>query len=122
MGLFSRTRKAVEPTTVVPWETLGVTYRPTIRGESHYQPELRGLLGRSENWTAFMRREPDNQFDANAVSIWIDGQRVAYLARQEAAELVRRLDGLALEGCVVAIEVTLCGGDQDRPSIGVFAD
>jgi hypothetical protein len=122
MGLFSRTRKVVEPTTVVPWERLGVSYRPTIRGESHYQPELRGLLRQSEYWTALMRREPDNQFDANAVSIWIDGQRVAHLARQEAAELAGRLDELARLGCVVAIEVTLYGGDQDRPSIGVFAD
>ena len=122
MGLFSHTRKAAVARTEVPWEILGVNYRPTIRGESHYQPELRGLLRRSENWTALLRREPDNKFDANAVSIWIDGQRVAYLARQEAAELARRLDELALKGCAVAIEITLCGGDQDRPSIGVFAD
>lgn len=122
MGLFSHTRKPAESRTVVPWEMLGITYRPTIRGESHYQPELRRLLRRSVNWTALMRREADNKFDANAVSIWIDGQRVAYLARQEAAELAPRLDELAREGCAVAIEVTLCGGDQDRPSIGVFAD
>ncbi len=121
MGLFGRTRNVPESTTAVPWAALGVSYRPTIRGESHYQPELRALLRRSERWTAQLKREPNNRFDANAVSIWIDGHRVGYLARQDAAELAPALDALWQDGGLVAIEVTLHGGDQDRPSIGVFA-
>ena len=122
MGLFRRERRPTVPLLARPWQTLGVDYRPTIRGESHVQPELRALLLRSPRWTATLLREPDNRFDPNAVSVWIDGQRVAYLARQEAAEIAARLDDLTRRGWVVAFTVTLCGGDYERPSIGVFAD
>ena len=88
MGLFSRTRKAPPPpTTVVPWESLGVTFRPTLRGESHYQPELRAMLRLSQSWTALLLRQPDNKFDTNAVAVHIEGQCVAHLAKPEAAEL-----------------------------------
>jgi hypothetical protein len=122
MGLFTRTRQAKAPTSTVPWEALGVAYQPTIRGESHYQPELRALLQRSQRWTACLQREPNNKFDRNAVSVWIDGQRVAYLARQEAAELASRLDALARDSSLVVFAVTLYGGYPDKPCIGVFAD
>jgi hypothetical protein len=123
MGLFTRTRRPVMSRMLArPWHTLGVTYLPTIRGESHYQPELRALRRKGARWTARLVREPDNQFDANAVSVWVGEERVAYLARQEAAELASRLDDLARRGWAIEFPVTLVGGDTNRPSIGVFAD
>jgi hypothetical protein len=122
VGLITRTRKPVAPRSSVPWEALGAGYRPTIRGESHYQPELRALRRRSDRWIATLLREPENRFDCNAVSVWIDGRRVAYLAKQEAAELCTRLDRYARDTVSVVFPVTLYGGDTSRPSIGVFAD
>lgn len=120
MGLF--TSRKPRSTVFQPWTSLGLDFRPTIRGESHYQPELRALRRRSNSWTASLLREPGNKFDKNAVSVWIDGQRVAYLAKQEAEELRVRLDALTRENCVIAFPVTLYGGDKDRKHIGVFAD
>lgn len=60
-------------------------------------------------------REPDNQYDRNAVQAMIDGGAVGYLARVDAAAIAPELDqGRSYSACVHE----LTGGMPDYPSFG----
>ena len=120
MGWFSRRQPPSASFTTVSWDTLDLGYRATIRGESHYQPQLRALQRRSREWTAVLVREPGNRYDPNAVAVHIDGQCIGHLAREDAAELAPRLDALLRGRVLVTFDALLCGGDRERPNIGVF--
>lgn len=37
-------------------------------------------------------REPTNQYDPNAVAVWIDGKRIGYVPRKQNAGLAERID------------------------------
>lgn len=50
-------------------------------------------------------REPDNPYDANAVSVEWRGRRLGYVPRRENAALAWALDrGMALRACISALE------------------
>ncbi len=101
-----------------------------VVGESYYQDALRQVIGGDARnrvrveIVAVMRAEMDNPFDPNAVSIWIDGLRVGYLARADAARYRPGL--LALEssyGRPIALGGVIAGGGirADGPGLlGVF--
>lgn len=104
--------------------TLGVV------GESNYQGSLRQLIGGDPHdrvrvdVVAVLTAETDNPYDPNAVSIWIDGLRVGYLSRADAARYRPGL--LALEsryGRAIALAGVIAGGGmhEDGPGqLGVF--
>ena len=50
----------------------------TIKGTSYYQNTIRGL----ENWSiGTLRLEPNNEYDADACAVEVDGELVGYLPK-----------------------------------------
>jgi hypothetical protein len=122
MGLLARLRTgAAVPLQAMPLSAIRLDYRLTIRGESHYLPQLFALKRQRDQWPARLVRDPENRYDANAIAVEIDRQTVGYLAREQAELLAPQLDALAARGCVVEFLVDLVGGDADRRNIGVFS-
>lgn len=97
-----------------------------VVGESHYQDALRALVGDRQGHvrvpiTATLVAETNNHWDPNAISVWIGGNVVGYVGREEAATLRSGL--LALErrhGASIALPGVIAGGGDDTPSYGVF--
>jgi len=97
-----------------------------IVGESNYQDALWSAVGgrttervRAEI-RAVLAAEPDNPHDSNAISVWIDGNKVGYLCREDAA--IYRPGLLALQanaGCHIALLGVVTGGGvrQDGPGL-----
>jgi hypothetical protein len=96
-----------------------------IVGESHYQPALHALRRQSRQdgceadgleFTATLKPEPDNPVDPNAIIVLgPDGQTFGHLNRDVAKRYQRQVVILGPLTCAAE----LCGGDRDRPSIGV---
>ena len=103
-----------------------------VVGESHRQENLWRLLGgqhRPEvrvrmDVYAMLLAEDGNPYDANAVSVWIDGLMVGYLPRDEARRFRPGLLALQKrEGKPIALEGVIAGGgmQDDGPGrLGVF--
>jgi len=83
-----------------------------VVGESHYQEALRAAAGPASRVevTAVLYAEIGSPYDANAISVWVQGRKVGYLSREDAAVvrpgLLRLQDQLgsriALRGDIVA--------------------
>jgi hypothetical protein len=105
-----------------------------VVGEASYQDNLWRIVGgrSSPNDRARMEMyavlvaEPDNPYDANAVSVWVKGLKVGYLSREDARRYRPGL--LALEqkhGKPIALAGAIVGGgiQADGPGrLGVFLD
>ena len=91
-----------------------------------HQEALRKIVGPTSEHvripvTATLLPEVDNQFDVNAISVWVSGLKVGHLSRDDAAmfrpgllDLQRKVGGaIALPGVVV-------GGGEAAPLYGVF--
>jgi hypothetical protein len=103
-----------------------------VVGESHRQDNLWRLVGGQRRPEVHVRMdvyamllaENGNPYDANAVSVWIDGLMVGYLPRDEARRLRPGL--LALqerESKPIALEGVIVGGgmrDDGPGRLGVF--
>lgn len=120
-------KRSIEATLYTGDETLEVV------GESNYQEALWKIVGgrRRErvrhDVAAVLLPEPDNQFDANAIKVLIDGNLVGYLSRQDAVAYGPGLLALMNESAngLVALEATIVGGGQrsdGRGFLGVFID
>ncbi len=102
-------------------------------GESHYQENLGRLavnlgLTRGEidgaECRVLLQREPGNPYDPNAVRV-IDGwaRTLGYLSRENALLYQACFDIAARNGYSAGTcPARLYGGDDDRPSIGVWLD
>ncbi|HEY4724873.1 MAG TPA: hypothetical protein VIJ13_02705, partial [Actinomycetota bacterium] len=105
-----------------------------VVGEASYQDNLWRVVGghgssndrvRLEVY-AVLVAETDNPYDANAISVWIQGLRVGYLSREDARRYRPGL--LALErkhGKPIALAGAIVGGGMraDGPGrLGVFLD
>jgi HIRAN domain-containing protein len=105
-----------------------------VVGEASYQDNLWRLVsgrGSSDDRVrvevcAVLAAEPDNPYDANAISVWVQGLKVGYLSRDDARRLRPGL--LALErkhGMPIAFSGVISGGGMraDGPGrLGVFLD
>ena len=97
-------------------------------GESHYQPALLRCCGaRRGDEVRFGCRarlvpEPSNPYDRNAVAVQVDGEHVAYLAREDAARWQPLLLKLATAGQVAACEAVIAarGARGDTDNLGIF--
>ena len=104
-----------------------------VVGESHYQEELWAIVGGRrrdlvrEDVIAILLPQPDNPYDENAISIWVDLKLVGYLSRDDAALYREGLLRLIAENDnrPIALRAQIVGGgeieDEDRPGyLGVF--
>lgn len=69
---------------------------------------------------AVLVREPDNQYDANAVAVFVDGHKVGYIPRADAEDMAASLDGFASRGQRVCLSAEIGWGDP--AIIGVRLD
>jgi hypothetical protein len=97
-----------------------------VVGESFYQEALRKIAGPTTEYVRIpvigtLLPEVDNQYDANATSVWVSGLKVGHLSRDDAA-LFRKglLDLQRRVGSAIALPGFIVGGGEGRPSYGVF--
>jgi HIRAN domain len=105
-----------------------------VVGEANYQDNLWRIVGATSSPNdrvrmevyAVLVAEPDNPYDANAISVWVKGLKVGYLSREDARRYRPGL--LALEqkhGQPIALAGAIVGGGMraDGPGrLGVFLD
>jgi len=103
-----------------------------VVGESNYQDNLWQVVGGRGfpnervrvDVEAVLAAETDNPYDVNAISVWVDGLKVGYLAREDAQRYRPGL--LALQqraGKAIALPGAIVGGGmrEDGPGrLGVF--
>jgi len=100
-----------------------------IVGESHCQAALKALGGeRRLNdqqviFTAALVPEPKNEYDPDAIRVYISGgPRVGYLSRDDAADYRDVGKALSARKAVGLCRARLIGGTATKPSIGVILD
>jgi hypothetical protein len=102
-------------------------YQPLqVVGESFYQEALQKIAGATNKHvriaiTAILLPELDNQYDPNAISVWVSGLKVGHLSRADAAMFRPGLLNLQRQvGAAIALPGIVVGGGEARPSYGVF--
>jgi len=105
-----------------------------VRGESHRQRELWKIVGRERRGQgdialeidALILPEPENTFDANAMRVFIAGQQVGYLSKDDAAEMVQELAATPGQPMAVMCRARISGGftmkDGTVAHLGVMLD
>lgn len=100
-------------------------YETDVVGESHYQDALERICGgRTEEGHEFaclatLKPEPDNPHDPNAVAVWIQGEKVGYLARPMAAAFIISSQNNAVSE--VTCDALIVGGwDRGERGMGHF--
>jgi hypothetical protein len=98
-----------------------------IVGESHYQDVLRQLLTSTAQsggiFAVAVQCEPNNKFDSNAVRVsTADDRTIGYLARDVAPHYCDAVGEIETAGYRITCFGKLAGGDDGRPSIGVWID
>ena len=94
-------------------KVVGVTFDNTKRSEGRKNRQrIIEDAARSGRFQLEMFRERENRHDKNAISVWIDGEKIGHLPREDAATLAPQVDaGSELEPFAVEI----IGGPQDEP-------
>jgi hypothetical protein len=122
IGLFSRKKSTARPATQGSFQP--IDGEQLFVGENAYQGALKALLASRghagdlsalshairETFTARLVSETNNQYDANAVRVDIDGHTVAYMSRGNAA-LFRKVHGVVVAEMVVEVYVPRNRGD-----------
>jgi hypothetical protein len=128
MGLFNRKPKA--PALVDLYAVSGQEdCRYNIVGESRCSDHLMSIIRRSSpedreagevTLVAYFVPEPNNEFDPQAIGVWMGDGRVGYISRSETAEFHELIDRAAQAGGRVVV-VARIGWDTENPSplIGV---
>lgn len=126
MGLFGRKK-----TTVEQWALLPGGAQVHVFGESHYQAALEEIAGGKTEYgcdqdvVACLVREPKNEYDPNAIAVYIKGFKVGYIGRQEAGQYAAYVEQINAAGAGAACHAHLTGGwkrGNDEGSIGVVLD
>ena len=98
-----------------------------VVGESHRQENLWAIVGREPDHervyhqcTAILVAEASNPYDANAISVWVDGLLVGYLSREDAAKYRPGILKLAEKGPVALSGEIVGGGPYGEEMLGVF--
>jgi hypothetical protein len=129
MGLFSRKPK-VEPVIMYLIDEKADDYFYDIVGESRCYDHLRQLIRQAPadardaceiETLAELVPEPTNEFDPNAIEVWISGGRVGYIGRTDAPAIHGVLNRAWAAGGARAILPARIGwnGDYADPLIGV---
>ena len=100
-----------------------------VVGESHYQDALTEFVtllgenlrdGVSLAHYVLLVAEPENPYDRNAVSVWLNGEKVGYLGRDDAAQLQPGVIRLHKEHGPVALRCKVIGGGLRQDGIGML--
>ena len=97
----------------------------TIVGESNYQDSI-ALFKKGLSY-GFMIPEEDNEFDKNAVALYLidsnyEIHKVGYLAKDMAAKSSKSIANLLVnKGQVLPVLAKVEGGTKEKSSLGVFA-
>jgi hypothetical protein len=100
-------------------------------GEASYQSALREIVkqhggpksdGVKIEVHVALVPEPKNKHDPNAVSVQMEGKKVAYLSRDDALDYQDVIEHLAKRKRIGACRAVIIGGARDKPSYGVFLD
>jgi len=86
-----------------------------VVGESFYGDALDRVTGGGvgiHEVTAHLVREPENQYDRNAIAVVVDGSKVGHLSRENAG---RFCDGLDAAGGRVVCGAVIRREDASRP-------
>ena len=103
------------------------SYPLKVVGESNYQEALIAIFGRYSRigadhaCRAVIELEPTNPYDANAVVVKIEGRKVGYLPREQAARISAqmRADGIAFAACEARIRGGWRTNQHDEGMYGV---
>lgn len=121
------------------WDMLGLNkkvailqpgrgYTKVVVGTAQFQAPLLKLAGGKKtekacniNIDALLVPEPGNPFDANAVSVVVEGRQVGYLPKQMAAEMAEfwRSEPISKVNCGAVIVGGWKGPDGDEGHFGV---
>lgn len=63
-----------------------------ITGRKYYQTEL--AISEAGEHDAKLVREPDNEFDSNALRVDINGHKIGYIPKDKAEKLAAHMDSL----------------------------
>ena len=97
-----------------------------LAGESHYQEALERIVGGRRSAAVYFRviavlsSEPNNPYDANAIVIRINDEKVGYIRKQDNVSLRHQLDMLEVSGDVQCRAEIAGGWDHGRGDIGKF--
>ena len=127
LGQPSASRTAASrPNSATPKALFGGSEDLEVVGESFYQEALRTIVGPTNEHlripvTATLVAEVDNQYDANAISVWVSGLKVGHLSRVDAAMFRTGLLNLQQKvGGAIALPGSIVGGGEGRQFYGVF--
>ena len=94
-------------------KVVGVTFANTKRSEGRKSRQriIKDAARRGRAELEFAR-EKGNRHDKNAISVWLDGEKIGHLDRALAAELAPQVD----EGSEIEpFNVAIAGGYEDDP-------
>jgi hypothetical protein len=118
------------PATWLQVPAINIGAQVDVVGEQHHQDALEALAAgrngfgtRRRLLTAALVREPDNEYDPNAVRVDAAGAAVGHLSREDAPRFHAIIDRLARAGIPATCRAMLtCGwdhGDADRGFVGI---
>ena len=100
-----------------------------IVGESNYQRALSSAKKAVKDYNGkgyikvVLAREPDNQYDANAIKVMTEGMDIiGYLSRKDAERYKEALELWEEEGYHVRCQAVLAGGGRKKKHIGAWLD
>jgi hypothetical protein len=97
-------------------------------GEASYQDALCSIC-QSSTWEdvrfecmAYLLPEPDNQYDANAIKVMVEGQHVGYLSRGDAIDYGTAVRAMFTRGKAIACDAMIAGRGpgSDTSNVGIF--
>lgn len=96
-----------------------------VVGESYHQENLWRVVG-GQTWDRVHREvvavlvpEPENEYDPNAISVWIGGLKVGHLSRTDAPRFLPGLYAMSQrEGAPVGMYGAVIGGGQRDDGLG----
>lgn len=115
----ARAKPNAVPAAGFHWPGTG-DYEFDVVGESFYQKELARLVGAHDEQSvekhcvATLVLEDDNKHDPKAVAVFVNGQKVAHLSREDARSFRRRLGSKKLSGATTTCDALIVGGGTKR--------
>jgi hypothetical protein len=90
-----------------------------IAGLSFHAANLKAIIGHTERsgsgWTltATLVREPANEYDPNAIAVWVGDRQIGHINRDDAADLAPLIDRVEAAGWRASCSCHLWGGRDD---------